>query len=206
MKENFRLKLLSEQSYFDQIILQADIYRFLWELNFEYPNFSRWYKSLFFEQGVLKPEREIVVCTHHDFLVGISILKKDLLENKICTLRVAKAYQNMGIGKALLEKSFEWLNDDKPLITVHISKFHQFKNIFNRYGFTVEQEISGYYGFLKSEIAYNGILNNCITNPDISIKNRISYNLEKVIYNYQGTENNFSFIKPQSLNSIFVKY
>ncbi|MBQ2848432.1 MAG: GNAT family N-acetyltransferase [Clostridia bacterium] len=206
MKQTFNLILLSEQSYFEQIILQTRIYKFLWELNFEYPKFSIWYNNLFFEQGILKPNREIVVCMYQNILVGVSILKNDLLEKKICTLRVARPYQNLGIGKALMEKSFECLDDDKPLITIHISKFHDFKNIFDRYGFKVEQEILGCYGFLKSEIIYNGILENDIENSDVTVKNKISYNLEKILYNYDSTEKNIVVTDNRPLDLIVAKY
>lgn len=188
MSKKFNVVLLSNLSYFEQISMQINVYRFLFGLNFEYPKFSDWYHRLFLENGALKPNREILICMDGALIIGVAILKKDFSENKICTLRVANKYQNLGIGRALMEKSFEYLEEEKPLITIHISKYNDFKKIFDRYGFTIEQEKLSYYGFLKSEIIYNGILNNFESENNISLSQKISYDLERMLYNYSGSE------------------
>lgn len=42
-----------------------------------------------------------------------------------------------------MELSFEWLNDDKPLITIHNSKKHEFNKLFKRYNFELEEKSGG---------------------------------------------------------------
>ena len=97
---------------------------------------------------------------------------------------MAKPHQHMGIGRILLEKSFEYLNSDKPLITIHISKYHDFEKIFDRYNFSLEQEACDYYGLFKTELSYNGILNKTFENEKTSVVKKLSNNIEKIVYNY----------------------
>ena len=100
---------------------QKSIYRmrikiFLKKLVYEYNNFEEWFSQLFISDILLKNDREIIICECDYQLAGVAILKNDDIEKKICTLRVAKRFQKQGIGQHLMELSFEWLNDDKPLI------------------------------------------------------------------------------------------
>ena len=105
---------------------QKSIYRmrikiFLKKLVYEYNNFEEWFSQLFISDILLKNDREIIICECDYQLAGVAILKNDDIEKKICTLRVAKRFQKQGIGQHLMELSFEWLNDDKPLITIVLS-------------------------------------------------------------------------------------
>mgnify|MGYP002229573086 FL=1 len=77
---------------------------------------------------------------------------------KICTLRVAKPFQKQGIGRHLMELGFEWLNDDKPLITIHNSKKREFSKLFEHYNFQLEEKRWGYYRLFSTELVYNGFL------------------------------------------------
>ena len=147
-------KLFShEQAYY-----RNAIYNFLWRLNFEYTDFRKWYNGLFSENATLNNGREIIICFFQNQIAGVSILKKSNKEKKICTLRVAKKFQKQGIGKDLILKSIEWLETDKPLITVRSSKAYQFEKLFQYFGFKQESIYYGYYSWLSSEIAYNGNL------------------------------------------------
>ena len=183
MKNEFKFVKLSQVDPLGQVFHAKNIYNFLFSLNFEYPQFNKWYWSLFDDSGVVKSNRELLICLDDGIVAGVSILKKDDVECKICTLRVSKQYQNLGVGSKLLEKSFEILENEKPLITIHISKFHEFEKIFNRYNFKLEQEISGCYGFFRSELSYNGVLEtNLLKEEDLF--NKISLKLEKLMYCY----------------------
>ena len=83
----------------------------------------------------------------------------------------------------------DYLNDDKPLITIHISKFKQFEKLFKRYGFEIEQEMMSYYGFFKTELSYNGVLDKRFKNPESSIIHKLAYNIEKIVYQYPNQTN-----------------
>ena len=52
-----------------------------------------------------------------------------------------------------MELSFEWLNEDKPLITIHDSKRQEFKKLFERYDFQLEEERKGYYRLFQYRIS-----------------------------------------------------
>lgn len=136
----------------------TQIRKFVKKLVFEYTDFRKWFLKLFQNGAVLKEGREILLCECDYQLAGIAILKNDGNEKKICTLRVAKTFQRNGIGQNLMELSFEWLNEDKPLITIHDSKRREFKKLFERYDFQLEEERKGYYRLFSTELVYNGVL------------------------------------------------
>lgn len=149
------------------------IQRFLKKLVYEYSGFKEWFAGLFLCNGVLKKDREIIICECAFELAGIAILKNDDIEKKICTLRVAKPFQRQGIGQHLMELSFEWLEEEKPLITIHNSKKCEFKSLFERYDFELEEKKWGYYHLFSTELVYNGYLPekqfllNCVEATDL---------------------------------------
>ena len=180
---DFRYYLFRNLDLVSQMSYAKKIYSFLFTLNFEYPDFKKWYISLYNNNNTLKDNRDIILCTINESIAGVAILKRDTYEKKICTLRVAPMYQHHGIGSYLLEKSLELFNYEKPLITIHISKYRDFQKLFERYGFKLEQQLQGYYGLLRSELAYNGILSNQFIERN-SIIEHLAFNVEKNIYNY----------------------
>lgn len=153
--------MYSELPTLSKLIYRNEIYKFLYSLNWEYPNFKLWYQSLFSSDETdvaLKNDREIIICGRNGIILGVSILKKNKEEQKICTLRVAKPYQLQGIGKNLMGLSLEWLDNQKPLITLHKSKQQMFSSLLDYYGFKLEQEQWNYYNIFSTELSYNGIL------------------------------------------------
>lgn len=142
----------------ERIFYREAIFNFLWKLAFEYTGFCKWYNGLFLDYSTLNNDREIIICTFHNHIIGISILKNSDSEKKICTLRVAKEFQKNGIGKRLINKSIEYLESDFPLITMQSSKFYQFNKLFKYFGFKQEFMYDKYYSLFSTEIAYNGIL------------------------------------------------
>ena len=174
---------LSEMEIWQQRIYAEKIYKFLFLLNFEYPDFKKWYDTLFEKDGRIRTERQILLCLYNDELAGVAILKKNNVEDKICTLRVSGKYRQIGLGRALLKESINYLQNERPLITVHIAKYHSFKKLFDYFGFSLEQEILCCYGALKSELSYNGTITpKKVIKPTI-VAESLS-NLEKLIYGY----------------------
>lgn len=142
----------------EKVLYYNSIKKFLRRLNIEYPDFNGWYDNLFQEDKQLHSDREIIICEKDYRIAGIAILKSTEEEKKICTLRVARPYQRQGIGRNLMERGFEWLEDDRPLITMHRSKQHQFAPLLDYYGFTLEAMQWNYYNIFSTELSYNGIL------------------------------------------------
>lgn len=197
IKCNINYHIIKNLDTLNQIVYAKKVYSFLFLLNFEYPNFTSWYNSLFKNNGLLNEEREIIICTINGNVVGVAILKSDKAEKKICTLRVLPAYQYLGIGSALMEKSFELLNNDKPLITIHISKYQSFKRLFEKYNFSLEQQMQGYYGLMRSELSYNGVLSDAVPCKN-SLFEQIIFDVEKRIYGYTCSDK--KVFVPNTLN------
>ena len=133
-------------------------YDFVQKLNLEYPRFEEWFRGLFGEIPVLKSGREILLCRTSEQIAGIAILKNTQEEQKICTLRVDKRFQRMSIGRNLMELSFDWLKNDKPLITIHRSKQNEFRKLFQHYDFRLEEQKWSYYRQFCTEMVFNGAL------------------------------------------------
>ena len=139
-------------------IYQCEIYKFLCRLVFEYHGFRSWYQGLYTEEFELKYNREIIICENQFRIVGVAIIKKDLQEKKICTLRVAREYQHQGIGHNLVEMCMQQLHTDKPMITLHKSKLNQFEKLLNYYNFELQQTQKHYYSIFNTELVFNGLL------------------------------------------------
>lgn len=135
-----------------------EIFKFAGKLVFEYPGFKTWYKALFVSKYNLSKEREIIICEADYRIVAIAILKRNNQEKKICTFRVEKAYQHQGIGKEMMELSFDWLESDSPVITLHRNKYEQFSKLLNYYNFSLEQTQKHYYSVFNTELVFNGAL------------------------------------------------
>lgn len=148
----------SELSFLEKPVYYELVYQFIGKLSWEYPNFLQWYEKLFTDTKEMKSDREIIVCENNFTIVGLAILKSDLLEKKICTLRVDKKFQRQGIGTKLIEMSLEWLEDDQPIITMHKRKQNQFEPLLKYYGFKLEQKQPHYYSIFSTEYVYNGTL------------------------------------------------
>lgn len=139
-------------------IYQCEIYKFLWRLVFEYQGFQSWYQELYTEEFELKYNREIIICEDQFRIIGVAIIKNDLQEKKICTLRVTREYQHQGIGHNLVEMCMQQLHTDKPMITLHKSKWKQFEKLLSYYSFELEQTQKHYYSMFSTELVFNGLL------------------------------------------------
>lgn len=157
-KDSFSYIFYSEEELMNKIKWHRHIVEFLSLLTYEYPGFKAWFSDLFKAEWELKNEREIIICCKGANLAGIIILKKDVNERKICTLRVAESFKGLGIGKNLIALALEWLECEKPLITLRKSKKAEFESIFDFYGFQLEQKNFSYYKWFSTELAYNGEL------------------------------------------------
>ena len=125
-----------------------------------YPNINIWYKKIIAEINNYPKNREMFICLSNEknllSISGLMILKKTDDEKKICTLRVKENYQRKGIGSELIQKAFDFLETEKPLITVPGKSEKVFSKIFNKYGFEKADEIRDLYLKNTKEHIYNG--------------------------------------------------
>ena len=128
--------------------------------NLPYPNIDAWFNKIINEINHYPENREMFICLSNDgespSILGLIILKKTHFEKKICTLKVDDRYQRKGIGSALILKSFDFLETDKPLITVPEEYDDVFSKTLNKFGFKKTDEIHGLYRENKIEYIYNG--------------------------------------------------
>lgn len=124
----------------------------------EYPDHFVWYwrKTI---PAVLNGTREVMIATVDKKVAGVIFLKKEEGECKICTLMVLEEYRGRGIATALLQEAFEYLETQKPLITIGEQKLSQFSAIIKRYGWQQTQVLNkGYYNEDSKELVFNGTI------------------------------------------------
>ena len=162
------LQSLSLKSFDDNYIshIKEQIKCFLADL--PYPNIDVWFNKVINEINNHPENREMFICLSNNdgspSVLGLVILKKTHCEKKICTLKVDERYQKKGIGSALILKAFDFLETDKPLITVPEEYENMFSKILNKFEFKKTDEIHGLYRENKIEYIYNRHLN------DVNIK------------------------------------
>jgi len=117
----------------------------------QYPEYLKWYYSKNIPR-VLNGSGEIIFFLDGLTVAGLSILKKDIQEEKICTLMINKEYQKKGYSKQLLESSFEFLGTDKPLITIPSNRIEEFQGIISAYDWKESKKTDIY---LSEEIIFN---------------------------------------------------
>ena len=117
----------------------------------QYPQYLKWYYSKNIPR-ILNGTGEIIFYLDGLTIAGLSILKKELEEAKICTLMINEEYRKKGYSKELLESSFEFLGTDKPLITIPSNRIEEFNGIISTYDW-IESAKTDIY--LSEEIIFN---------------------------------------------------
>lgn len=118
-----------------QTVSISEVYVFLKKLNLDYVDFGDWFWGTMYV-GLQLGSRKIIVLTDKDCLVGVSILKSNYYEQKICTFRIAKKYQSLGLGTLLMRESLDFFPKHLPiLITMCENKEAKFKPLLNKFGF-----------------------------------------------------------------------
>lgn len=146
----------------------AAIYDILKDLENEYPSFKHWYDTKVVPE-IANGSREIWACRVANKFVAVMILKRTAYEKKVCTLRVSKEYQRMGIGTQLLKIAQKQLKTIKPVITVSKKREKEFERLFEKFGYIRYAEYTGYYSSNETEISYNGSIEpRCIRCEDIA--------------------------------------
>lgn len=124
-----------------------------------YPNYKNW----FYEKhvvGCYNKTREIIFMKNDKSeVIGFASLKKELAEKKICTIYVKEGYRKKGVSKYLLEKSFEILETNKPLVTFSENNLELYRGIIKKYNWELVEIVFNKYQLGNREYCYNGYLN-----------------------------------------------
>lgn len=121
----------------------------------DYPDYRNWFLNKQVP-GIYDGSRNIIVAHIGDQIVGFVSLKKDDKEKKICTFYIAKTFRKNRVGSILALKAIEWLEYDKPLITIPTDKLGDFLSIAKRYKWEVTDIKDGLYRANNPEIILNG--------------------------------------------------
>lgn len=129
-----------------QLSILYKLQNLLADLECCYPFFSAWLEKVFHELSE-SYARKVLLCINGGIfdIVGVAIVKDTQYEKKICTLRVVKAYQNQGIGSALLAQTIEELRTTKPFITVSGVQMSSFGTFLKKRGFIVRDKVKSLY-------------------------------------------------------------
>jgi len=118
-----------------------------------YPNFSVWF-NFTFRRNILSGERNILIASDGDNILGVSLLKKTHNENKICTFYVPPEYRSMNIGKNLLDKSLSLLDNQNSIITVSDERHDELRPLLVSRGFELSKSVDSLYRKGSSENFY----------------------------------------------------
>ena len=83
------------------------------------------------------------------------MLKKADDEVKMCCLFVKDEYRCNGIGSSLMERSFEALNNNKPLATVSETNLPKVERVLKKYNFELSRTTVGEYVDGEREFYFN---------------------------------------------------
>jgi GNAT superfamily N-acetyltransferase len=155
----YKVEKLSDYIY-DKIEfenLANQIYYLTDHLTKDYPKHHRWYFTKHLP-GVGTDKREILFVKNFNNVCAVAFLKKDEQEKKICTFYVAEHGRNIGIGRELMNASFDYLNTTTPMITMPSAKVPFFIHFIHSFDWKITQIIDGYYTVNVDEVVFNGIL------------------------------------------------
>lgn len=137
----------------------------------DYPDYKNWFlkKQV---PGIYDGSRNIIIAHNNENILGFVSLKKDNNEKKICTFYVTKNYRKNKIGYLLAQKATEWLECDKPLITIPSDKLWDFIKISEKYNWEISDIKNGLYRTNNPEIILNGNIENNELNNTYSLKKK----------------------------------
>ena len=119
-----------------------------------YPNFDAWL-NFKFRRILSSGERNIVLATDGSNILGLSLLKKNKDESKICTFYVPEEYRGMNVGKDLMSKSLSILDNQNSLITVADERHKELKPLLDSSGFKLIKSIDALYREDSTEHFYS---------------------------------------------------
>lgn len=117
----------------------------------QYPEYWKWYYNKNIPR-VIDGSGDIIFYLDGFTIIGLTILKKNIEEAKICTFMINEEYRKKGYSKELLESSFEYLGTDKPLITIPTRRLDEFSKIITAYDWKESLRTDQYF---SEEVIFN---------------------------------------------------
>lgn len=121
-----------------------------------YPDFKDWFLNKVIPGVFLNKDKVYLYSIRGEF-IGVSAIKKGIVENKLRAVRVIDRFQSKGYGVGIIDHALKMLNDDKPLVSVSEPLMHNFSRIFiNRYDFDLVYVHKDLYMNNSLEYQFNG--------------------------------------------------
>lgn len=145
----------------------------------DYPDYKNWYQTVQVP-GLYDGTRNIIIAHIADKIVGFVSLKKTPNEKKICTFYVDKSFRRNQIGMLLATKAVEYLEEDKPLITIPMDKLNDFTKIANKYGWEITDIKENLYRTTTPEVIVNGEITQTNSSLEINKSLKKTYHIYKI--------------------------
>lgn len=153
------IKSLIDENYPPEIIknLLDQVLKISILVKNDYPDYKNWYLNTQIP-GLYDNTRNIIIAHIKNRIVGFVSLKKTREEKKICTFYVEKSFRKNQIGTILVEKANEYLETEKPLITIPLNKLNEFTRIGEKYNWEISDIKENLYRVNNPEVIVNGHL------------------------------------------------
>lgn len=138
------LSMVYKNNSINSTCLDEQVIQFITELSNDYPNIESWLGQKVFP-GIITGSRKVTVIYREHRIAAVGIAKNENGEKKICTVRVSNFYSGYGMGIRIFNELMEWLETDKPHLTVSENKLPMFQRIFDHFGFTCTSTHKGRY-------------------------------------------------------------
>lgn len=120
-----------------------------------YPGFGNWYWNKVLP-GLSAGTRKILRDGPLSAPRALAIVKREQDEAKICTVWIAPSGRGQGNGLRLMSEAIDWLQVDKPLITIPAERYDQFLPLMTRLRFEETARITSLYRAGVIEHIFNG--------------------------------------------------
>ncbi|MDO5393251.1 MAG: GNAT family N-acetyltransferase [Mycoplasmatota bacterium] len=159
MIEIHNIEELIKENYPPEVIekLLMDVLVLSMKVKDDYPDYRTWYQTIQIP-GIYNGTRNIIIAHIKERIVGFISLKKTSEEKKICTFYVEKNFRRNKIGMLLAAKAVEYLEEDKPLITIPLDKLNEFAHIAAKYDWQISDIKENLYRLNNPEVIVNGEL------------------------------------------------
>jgi len=159
MIEIHNIEELIKENYPPEVIekLLMDVLVLSMKVKDDYLDYRTWYQTIQIP-GIYNGTRNIIIAHIKERIVGFISLKKTSEEKKICTFYVEKNFRRNKIGMLLAAKAVEYLEEDKPLITIPLDKLNEFAHIAAKYYWQISDIKENLYRLNNPEVIVNGEL------------------------------------------------
>ena len=147
----------------------------------DYPDYKSWFLTTQVP-GLYDNTRNIIIAHIKDKIVGFISLKKTKEEKKICTFYVEKSFRRNKIGTILVERAINYLEDEKPLITIPFNKLNEFTRIGEKLSWEITDIRENMYRADIPEVIVNGNVSETSSNIVLPDSNK---SLKKIYRKYR---------------------